>query len=157
MVKLNNQTSIPNIAGAAYKPKNVMRSRNALSGIDGTIPINVSGIKLIHTTTDYAFDEIFLWAACHDSSTDRELSISIVSSSTPAAEAFSADHVSNTFLLMISNKEGLQQFYPGVPHKNVSVYATASVDHKINIIGYIDRHYRIDLTDIALGYDGGGE
>ena len=155
MVKLANQTSLPSIAGTAYKPKDVMRSRNPLSGITGTEPINVAGIKLIHTTTDYAFDEVFLWAANHAPSTDRDLSISIVSSSTPASEAFSADHADKTFTLQILNKEGLKQFYPGIPHKNVSIYATASVDHLINVFGYVDRHYRLDLTDIELGYDGG--
>ena len=156
MTKLSDHPLSPTISGEAYKSKPVLRSRNSLSADNSTTPIIVKGITHIHTTTDYAFDEVFLWAANHDGSTDYELSISIVSSSTPSSEAFSSDHTSNTFILNVLNKEGLQQFYPGIPHKQASIYASASLDDKINVFGYVDRHYLLDVSDESVGYDGGG-
>ena len=155
MTKLSNQPTSPTVSGEAYKSKPSLRSRNSLSGDTSTGPIVVTGITHIHTTTDYAFDEVFLWAANHDATTDRELSISVVSSSTPSSEAFSSSHTNNTFILNILNKEGLQQFYPGIPHKQVSIYASASLDNKINVFGYVDRHYLLDVSDQSIGYDGG--
>tara|TARA_R100001510_G_C7653290_1_gene211406 strand:- start:1878 stop:2345 length:468 start_codon:yes stop_codon:yes gene_type:complete len=154
MAKLNNQTSLPNISGTAYKPSDVRRSRIQLSGDSSTIPINVDGTTLIHTTTDYAFDEVFLWAANHDSSNDLNLTIAIVPSDTASSAAFS--DATKTFVISVLNREGLQQIYPGVPHKSVSIYASTTSNDKVNIYGYVDRHFRIDLTDESLGYDGGG-
>lgn len=153
MTKLGNQLSTPSLSGGAYNTKGILRSRNALSGDSSTVPINVSGTTLVHTTTDYAFDEVFLWAANHDSSSDLNLTIAVVPSSTAPAAAFS--DAKKTFVIQVLNREGLQQIYPGVPHKNVSIYASTTSNDKVNIFGYVDRHYRLDVTDETLGYDGG--
>tara|TARA_R100000388_G_C7148454_1_gene113383 strand:+ start:37 stop:504 length:468 start_codon:yes stop_codon:yes gene_type:complete len=153
MTKLGKQSSAPNINGGAYNTKGILRSRNALSGDGVTVPISVDGTTLIHTTTDYAFDEVFLWAANHDSSSDLNLTISIVPSSTESSAAFS--DATKTFVIQVLNREGLQQIYPGVPHKGVSIYASTTSNNKVNIFGYVDRHYRLDISDETLGYDGG--
>tara|TARA_R100000353_G_scaffold97056_1_gene70833 strand:+ start:406 stop:873 length:468 start_codon:yes stop_codon:yes gene_type:complete len=153
MTKLGKQLSAPNINGGAYNTKGILRSRNALSGDGVTVPISVDGTTLIHTTTDYAFDEVFLWAANHDSSSDLNLTISIVPSNTESSAAFS--DATKTFVIQVLNREGLQQIYPGIPHKNVSIYASTTSNNKVNIFGYVDRHYRLDVSDETLGYDGG--
>ena len=153
MTKLGNHLSMPTVSGGAYKTKGILRSRNALSGDGITAAISVSGTTLIHTTTDFAFDEVFLWAANHDASNDYELTMSFVSSSTASSAAFS--DVTKTFIVNILNKEGLQQIYPGIPHKDISIYAKVGTNSKVNIYGYVDRHYRLDVADETLGYDGG--
>ncbi len=153
MTKLGNQLSMPTVSGGAYKTKNILRSRNSLTGDGITAPISVSGTTLIHETTDFAFDEIFLWAGNTDDTNDLELTMSFVPSSTASSAAFS--DVTKTFIVNVLNKEGLQQIYPGIPHKDVSVYAKVGTNDKINIYGYVDRHYRLDITDESLGYDGG--
>jgi hypothetical protein len=38
---------------------------------------------------------------------------------------------------------------------SVSIYAKCNRDDRMNLFGYVDRHYRIDLTDETLGYDPG--
>ena len=153
MSKLGNQLSAPTLSGAAYKTKNILRSRNSLSGDNVTAPISVSGTTLVHQTTDFSFDEVFLWAANHDSSTDYEVTMSFVSSSTPSGNAFLDP--TKYFIVSVLNKEGLQQIYPGIPHKDITIYAKAASNDKVNIYGYVDRHYRLDVTDESLGYDGG--
>ena len=61
-----------------------------------------------------------------------------------------------TFKLNLTKETGLTQIYPGIPHNgNTTVYALADADDVINVYGYVDRHYRLDITDKSLGYDGG--
>lgn len=152
MSKLGNQPSRPSINGTAFKsrPSGIGVIRIGLSGDSDTSPLNVTtaGI-LVHTTTDYAYDEIFLWASNHDSgAASRTLTLEIGGTGTFA-------DANKTIVVDIDKETGLVQVYPGVPHKQVSVYAKASSNNAINIFGYVDRHFRTDLSDETLGYDAG--
>jgi hypothetical protein len=152
MSKLGNQPSRPSINGTAFKsrPSGIGIIRTGLSGDSDTSPLNVTtaGI-LVHTTTDYAYDEIFLWASNHDSgAASRTLTLEIGGTGTFA-------DANKTIVVDIDKETGLVQVYPGVPHKQVSVYAKASSNNAINIFGYVDRHFRTDLSDETLGYDAG--
>ena len=149
MSKLGNQPSVPNINGVAYKYKPIRHARVQLTGDSDTTPLNISSTgTLVHTAADYAFDEVFLWASNHDNAADQELTIEI-----GGTGDFS--DLNLTFIIEIPKKTGLIQIYPGIPHSNVTIYAKAQTSDKVNIFGYVDRHYRIDITDESLGYDGG--
>ena len=150
MTKLQNQNSAPNISGTAYKFKPLRHSRVNLSGDSTSIPINVttSGV-LVHQATDYTHDEIFLWASNHSNSSNHTLTVEVGGDG-----SFTDDNL--TFKIVLTKETGLTQIYPGIPHSNsTAVYAKADSNDTINIYGYVDRHYRLDLTDESLGYDGG--
>jgi hypothetical protein len=154
MTKLQNQNSAPNINGVAYKFKPTRHARINLSGDSSSTPINVTGTldplgTLVHQATDYAHDEVFLWASNHSNSSNHFLTIEIGGDGT-----FSDPN--QTFKIQLLKESGLTQIYPGLPHNgNTTIYARADTDDVINIYGYVDRHYRLDLTDRSLGYDGG--
>ena len=149
MTKLGQQASIPNINGIAYKHKPLRHARIQLSGDSDTSPLNISNTgTLVHTAVDYAFDEVFLWASNHNNANDQELTIEI-----GGTGDFSDPNL--TFVIDIPKKTGLIQIYPGIPHNGVTIYAKAQQSDKVNIFGYADRHYRMDITDESLGYDGG--
>lgn len=149
MTKLGNQLEKPTINGLAYKFKPIRHSRLPLSGDSDTSPLTISTTgTLIHTATDYAFDEVFLWASNHNTANDVTLTVEIGGDGT-----FSDPNL--TFIIDIPKKIGLTQIYPGVPHQGINIYAKASSSNKVNIFGYVDRHYRLDLRDESLGYDGG--
>lgn len=150
MTKLQNQNSAPNIDGVAYKFKSLRYSRVNLSGDSVSAPLNVttSGV-LVHQATDYAHDEVFLWASNHSNSTNHTLTIEVGGDG-----SFTDDNL--TFKIVLTKETGLTQIYPGIPHGgNITIYAKASSNDVVNIYGYVDRHYRIDLTDKSLGYDSG--
>ena len=150
MTKLQNQNSAPNISGVAYKFKPLRHSRVNLSGDSTSVPLNIttSGV-LVHQATDYAHDEIFLWASNHSNSSNHTLTVEVGGDG-----SFTDDNL--TFKIVLTKETGLTQIYPGIPHSNnTSIYAKADANDTINIYGYVDRHYRLDLTDESLGYDGG--
>ena len=150
MAKLGNQPSVPNINGTAYKFKTLRHGRVNLSGDSTSVPLNIptTGI-LVHQATDYAHDEVFLWASNHSNSSNHTLTVEIGGDG-----SFTDDNL--TFKIVLTKETGLTQIYPGIPHNgNTTVYAKASANNVINIYGYVDRHYRLDLTDKSLGYDGG--
>ena len=149
MSKLGNQPSVPNISGVAYKYKPIRHARVQLTGDSDTSPLTISNTgTLVHTAVDYAFDEVFLWASNHNNSNDQELTIEI-----GGTGDFSDSNL--TFVIDIPKKTGLIQIYPGIPHNGVTIYAKAQQSDKVNIFGYVDRHYRMNITDESLGYDGG--
>ena len=154
MTKLGKQASAPNISGAAYKFKPLRHGRIPLSGQIGNAPLNITSSAspigtLIHQCTDYAQDEIFLWASNHDNSSNHAITIEIGGDGT-----FSDPNL--TFKLTLTKETGLTQIYPGIPHNGGTlVYAVADADDAVNVYGYVDRHYRLDVTDESLGYDGG--
>lgn len=157
MTKLGKQSSAPNISGVAYKSKPIRHTRLNLSEDLTSIPMNITGSTagtgvgtLLHTCVDYAHDEIFLWASNHSNSANHDITIEIGGDG-----SFSDDNL--TFTLTLTKETGLTQIYPGVPHKGVTIYALADDDNVVNVYGYVDRHYRIDLTDVSLGYDAGSE
>jgi len=153
MTKLGKQSSTPNVSGVAFKPVPVKNARLSLSANTTSGPMTVTSSvsptgTLLHTCTSYAHDEIFLWASNHATSANHELKIEIGGDGT-----FSDNN--KTFVISLAKRTGLTQIYPGVPHKDVTVYALADADNVINVYGYVDRHYRIDLADESLGYDAG--
>ena len=146
MSKLGNQPSIPNISGKAYKNSPSGVARLGLSGDSDTSPLAITtGGVLIHEATNYAYDEIFLWVSNYSSSND------ILTLEIGGTGDFS--DASKTIVITIEKQAGLIQVYPGIPHKDVKIYAKAAVNSRLNIFGYVDRHYRLSLTDITLGYD----
>jgi len=151
MSKLGNQPSVPNISGTAYKTKSSPVARTGLSGDSDTSPLDVTtGGVLVHRATNYAYDEVFLWASNY-SSGNVDLTLEVGGDGT-----FSAG--SKTIVIELAAKAGLVQIYPGVPHTGlVTIYAKASQASKLNLFGYVDRHYRISLTDESLGYSTGGQ
>lgn len=150
MTKLGKQSSAPNINGVAYKYKPLRHGRINLSGDSTSVPLNIptTGI-LVHQATDYAHDEVFLWASNHSNSSNHTLTVEVGGDG-----SFTDDNL--TFKIVLTKETGLTQIYPGIPHSNnTSIYAKASSNDVVNIYGYVDRHYRLDLTDESLGYDGG--
>lgn len=146
MSKLRNQPSIPNISGKAYKNSPSGVARLGLSGDSDTSPLAITtGGVLVHEATNYAYDEIFLWVSNYSASNDT-LTLEI-----GGTGDFS--DASKTIVITIDKQVGLIQVYPGIPHKDVKIYAKAGVNSRLNIFGYVDRHYRLSLTDITLGYD----
>ena len=150
MTKLGKQASAPNINGVAYKYKPRRVARLGLSGDSDTSPIDLTttGV-LVHTATDYAYDEVFLWVCNYHNST-HTLTLEIGGDG-----SFSDD--SKTIVIELAGKGGLVQVYPGIPHTEVSIYAKCNQDDRMNLFGYVDRHYRQDLTDVTLGYEAGAE
>ena len=150
MAKLGNQPSVPNINGKAYKYSPLRHGRIALSGDSDTGPLTVTTTgTLIHTTTDYAHDEVYLWASNHSGANNYLLTVEVGGDGT-----FSDSN--KTFKLTLSKETGLTQIYPGIPHnEGITIYAKTTANNVVNIYGYVDRHYRLDLTDKELGYDGG--
>lgn len=151
MAKLGNQPSTPNISGLAYKNKSSTVARTGLSGDSDTSPLDVTtaGV-LVHRATAYAYDEVFLWASNY-SAAAVELTLEIGGDGTFGAAA-------KTIVIELAGKAGLVQIYPGVPHTGlVTIYAKAAQNSKINLFGYVDRHYRINLSDETLGYSTGGQ
>tara|TARA_R100000388_G_scaffold32130_1_gene25172 strand:- start:1152 stop:1604 length:453 start_codon:yes stop_codon:yes gene_type:complete len=148
MAKLGNQPSVPNINALAYKYKPKKATRLGLSGDSDTSPLDLTttGV-LVHTATNYAYDEVFLWCCNYHNST-HTLTLEIGGDG-----SFSDD--SKTIVIELAGKGGLVQVYPGIPHREVSIYAKCNQDDRMNIFGYVDRHYRTDLTDETLGYDTG--
>jgi|13_taG_2_1085334.scaffolds.fasta_scaffold106755_1 hypothetical protein len=145
---LSNAPTRPSISATAYKPNPAHVSRLGLSGDSDTSPLDLTtaGV-LVHTATDYAYDEVFLWASNY-SVGNNELTLEIGGDG-------SFSDPSKTIVIELTAKGGLVQVYPGVPHKQVSIYAKADQNSKINLFGYVDRHYRISLTDESLGYSAG--
>lgn len=150
MANLGDQPSVPNINGKAYKHSPLRHGRINLSGDSTSIPLSITttGV-LIHQCTDYAHDEIFLWASNHSNVANHTITVEIGGNG-----SFANDNL--TFRLTLSKETGLTQIYPGLPHNgNTTIYAKADADNVVNVYGYVDRHYRLDLTDKQLGYDGG--
>lgn len=148
MTKLGQQASAPNINGLAYKSKPKKVARLGLSGDSDTSPIDLTiGGVLVHTATDYAYDEVFLWVCNYHAST-HTLTLEVGGDG-------SFTDVTKTIVVELAGKGGMVQVYPGIPHHSVSIYAKCNQDDRMNLFGYVDRHYRIDLTDETLGYDPG--
>jgi hypothetical protein len=146
MTKLGNQPSSPSISGIAYKHSPSSIARMGLSGDSDTSPMYIGTASvLIHQATDYAYDEIFLWVSNYSNTNNRILSLEIGGDGN-----FSDD--SKTINIDVDKEVGLLQVYPGIPHKDVTIYAKADASASLNLFGYVDRHYRLSLTDASLGY-----
>mgnify|MGYP001196502573 CR=1 FL=1 len=147
MPKLGNQLSTPTISGTAYKNSPTRVARMGLSGDSDTSPLALTtGGVLVHQATDYAYDEVFLWVSNYTASNDRILTLEI-----GGTGDFS--DTSKTIVIDVDKEVGLIQVYPGLPHKDITIYAKADQNSALNLFGYVDRHYRLSLTDESLGYD----
>ena len=146
---LGHQQSSPSISGKALKANPVSLARIKLSGSPTTAPIYVPTTPvLIHTCVDYAVDELYLWASSFASTGNSHLlEVEIGGDGTFA-------DLTKTFALDIHKQTGLVQIYPGIPHENVTIYAKGDTADHFNIFGYVIRHYRVDIRDPELGYDG---
>lgn len=147
MSNLSNATAKPNINSLAYKHSPVSHARIKLSGNTTTAPFDVTtGGVLIHTCPDYCVDEIYLWVSNY-SSANADLTIEVGGDG-------SFSDASKTFVIHVVKQEGMVQIYPGVPHQSLTIYAKAASNNALNIFGYVQRHYRISLSDPELGFDG---
>tara|TARA_R110002110_G_scaffold372708_2_gene582732 strand:- start:113 stop:568 length:456 start_codon:yes stop_codon:yes gene_type:complete len=151
MPKLGQQTSTPNISGTAYKHSPARIARLGLSGDLDTSPLSIgtTGV-LVHQATSYAYDEVFLWVSNYSSANNRILTLEI------GGDGNFSD-TSKTINIDVDKEVGLIQVYPGLPHKDITIYAKADVTGSLNLFGYVDRHYRLSLTDQTLGYDANSE
>ncbi len=149
MPNLLELPSRPDINPKALKNTKQPAARVKLNGNATTAPIYAgTAAVLIHTCTDYAVDELYLWAGNFATSgTTHVLELEIGGDGT-----FS--DISKTLRVPIPKETGLMQIYPGIPHEGVTIYARADHDDHINIWGYVVRHYRIDISDAELGYNG---
>ena len=147
MTRLGKQPPAPTISGTAYKQIPTRVARIGLSGDSDTSPLVLTtGGILVHQATDYAYDEVFLWVSNYSNSNDRILTLEIGGDG-------SFSDASKTIVLDVDKEVGLIQVYPGLPHKNVTIYAKADQNSALNLFGYVDRHYRLSITDESLGYD----
>jgi hypothetical protein len=147
MPLLGNSATEPQINARALKQRPVTHARIKLSGNTATDPLNITtGGVLVHTCMDYCVDEVYLWVSNYSAS-DADLTVEVGGDGT-----FS--DASKNFVITITKQEGLIQVYPGVPHENLTIYAKASSNNALNAFGYVHRHYRVDLSDPDLGFDG---
>jgi hypothetical protein len=147
MTRLGKQPPAPTISGTAYKQSPTRIARIGLSGDSDTSPLVITtGGILVHQAADYAYDEVFLWVSNYSSSNDRILTLEIGGDG-------SFSDASKTIVIDVDKEVGLIQVYPGLPHKNVTIYAKADQNSALNLFGYVDRHYRLSITDESLGYD----
>ena len=149
MTKLSNQSIQPTISGTAYKKSPSAVARVGLSGDSDTSPlvITTAGV-LVHQATSYSYDEVYLWASNYSSVDNRILTLEIGGDG-------SFSDPSKTILIDLDKEMGLVQVYPGIPHKSITIYAKSDVNSAVNLFGYVDRHYRLSLSDESLGYDPG--
>ena len=148
MTKLGNQPSSPIMKGGAYVHRQSNIARVVLSGAPNSAPIDVpTSSVLVHEASDYAYDEIFLWASNYGGTNNVVLHIEIGGDGTFA-------DASKIFKLTMPKEAGLVQIYPGVPHQGVSIYAKAASASHINLFGYADRHYPLNPAEPTLGYNG---
>jgi len=141
--------SRPSINSKALKNTKQPSARIKLSESPTTAPIYIPITPvLIHTCVDYAVDDLYLWASNFSlTGNSRVLELEIGGDGT-----FSDD--SKLLRIPISKEIGLVQIYPGISHESVSIYARADVADHLNIFGYAIRHYRINIADADLGFDG---
>ena len=136
MPKLGQQTSLPSLPGGAYKNSPTRVARMGLSGDSDTSPLKLTtaGV-LVHQASDYAYDEIFLWVSNYSASSNRILTLEIGGTG-------DFTDASKTIIIDVDKEVGLIQVYPKADQNNA-----------LNLFGYVDRHYRLSLTDESLGYD----
>ena len=125
-------------------PTGIYSARFPLSGLDNSVPLLLTtSNQTLHVCSKKALDEIYIWVANINASS-RELSFSINDSS----------HATNTFVTTIDGKSGLVLVYPGVPHKNVSIFAEASANSSLLVYGFVVRQYPFNEDSNFTGYGG---
>lgn len=101
--------------------------------------------KPIHTSPDYAIDEVYLWVS-NFSGTDRWLTLG-----TDAAFAAGAYDIK----LTITAQTGLVLVYPGLPlGGGKTLYGEAEANDALTCFGFVMRRYRKDIDDPRFGYNG---
>jgi hypothetical protein len=113
------------------------------------IPVGVgTSATLIHSCSNAGLEEVYIWA--HDyaaSSTEITMSFTFAGS----GGSFGA---TDTVIAPLTSQNGLYLVYPGVPHKGCEIYAKAAAGSSVNVVGFVMRHYPIDLANVASGYNG---
>ena len=128
-------------------PTGIYSARFPLSGLSDSIPLLLTtSNQTVHACSKTALDEIYLWVANTNASA-RNLSISIND----------ASYSTNTFVTSISANSGMVLVYPGIPHKNVSLFAKASANSSLLVYGFVVRQYPFNEDSNFTGYGGTSE
>ena len=145
------QPIITNSSPSAFKsnPKGTSKIPLMVDGQVTGIPIELSqgSVSTVHEAPAGVLDEIYLWASNYSASSANIL-ISVGDSSFPSGKVIEAQ---------LAGKNGLVLVYPGIPHTDAVIYAKASADNAINLIGFVVRNYSINNTDVDYGYHNSGD
>ena len=125
-------------------PTGIYSARFPLSGLDNNVPLLLStSNQTVHVCSKVALDEIYVWVANINAST-RDLYFSINDSS----------YATNSFITTIAAQSGMVLVYPGIPHKNVSIFAKASANDSLLVYGFAVRQYPFNEDSNFTGYGG---
>lgn len=125
-------------------PTGIYSARFPLSELDNNIPLMLSTAnQTLHVCSKKALDEIYIWVANINASS-RDLYLSINDSS----------YATNSFITSIAAQSGMVLVYPGVPHKNVSIFAKASANSSLLAYGFVVRQYPFNEDSNFTGYGG---
>ena len=125
-------------------PTGVRVARFPFSELTNNIPLLLTtSNQTAHKCSKTALDEIYLWVANINASS-RDLYLSIDDSS----------YSTNSFVTTIDAKSGLTLVYPGVPHKDVSIYVKASANSSLLVYGFVQRQYPFNDSSDYTGYGG---
>ena len=150
----SNKPNEPSTLGTAWIGSPVSHARYKLSGADVKntpieIPSGSSNAVTIHTCSDVALDEIYLY--CNNYHT---ASINLYLGVGSSVET-------DTIKVAITHGTGLIQVYPGIPHNNGMVLSAwsdreqvAGENSGLHASGFVMRHYLIDPSEPSFGYDG---
>ena len=148
-MSFGNRPSGPEFDGKALGNFADGAARLPLSESPFGIPIAVgTGATLIHSCSHAGLEEVYIWA--HDyaaSSTEITMSFTFAGS----VGAFGS---TDTIIAPLTTQNGLYLVYPGVPHRGCEIYAKAAAGSSVNAVGFVMRHYPLDVANIQSGYNG---
>jgi len=151
-MSFGNRPAGPEFNGSAMGTFSDGAARFPLTESPFGLPISVgTGATLIHSCSNAGLEEVYIWA--HDygvSSTDITMSFTFAG---PGGSFGSTD----TIIAPLTTKNGLYLVYPGVPHMGCEIYAKAGAGSSVNAVGFVMRHYPINLADTRAGYNGSGQ
>jgi len=108
----------------------------------GIVPTSTTAI---HTCTTYALDEVYLWAANYSDS-NVELSIAV-----------GTESVTNPAVVHpVAASDGFTLVWPGLPHKNLTLYVKSSAGTSLMMGGFVMRHNPLSADNLNAGYGAGG-
>ena len=150
----SNKTNQPPTQGAAWGSPPTSHARYKLSGGGAdnspiTIPSGSGNAVIIHTCSEVALDEVYLYCNnYHSASINLFLGLGNTYESTTIKTAVAAG-------------TGLIQVYPGIPHNHSMILyawtdkeAVAGEGNGIHASGFVMRHYLNDPNRPSFGYDG---
>ena len=150
----SNKPNEPVTLGNAWIGSPVTHARYKLSGAESDngpikIPSGSIDAAMIHTCSDVAMDEVYLYCAnYHTASMNIYLGIG-------------SKNTRDTIKVSVPHGTGLIQVYPGIPHNNgLIIYAWSdrqNVQGEFSgsfASGFVMRHYLNDPSNTSFGYDG---